>query len=140
MNAPTLADLIRAAGFAQLAMVAAGLIACRKLEWTRQLAVLPPVMRQLFWTYGGYILGANLFFGIFCLAAPGAFLDRSPAASGLCLYLACFWGARLILQFTCFDRRAFGTGLFIRLAEAVLVALVVFLLAAYLLALGAHVT
>lgn len=140
MNAFTLADLIRAAGFAQLAMVGAGFIACRRLEWPRQLAGLAPVMRQLFWTYGGYILGTNLFFGIFCLAAPGAFLDGSPAAVGLCLYLACFWGARLILQFACFDRGAFGTGPYIRLAEAVLVALVVFLLAAYLLALGTNLT
>ena len=51
------------AGVGQLILVVASAVIPRCLDWKGPLAVLPLLMRQLFWTYAAYILGMHLFFG-----------------------------------------------------------------------------
>ncbi len=127
MNQETLTLLIQLAGVAQLAMVGAGTLAPKLLNWSKYLIALPPIIRQMFWTYGGYILATNLFFGILCLAFPETLLEGTAGAMALCWYLLLFWLGRIVIQFTYFDRTALGTGIFMKCAEAGLVLVVLFL-------------
>ena len=46
-------------------------------------------------------------------------------------FIAVYWGARLTLQFTCFDRSAAPPGRFYELAEVALVGLFVYLTLLY---------
>jgi hypothetical protein len=45
------------AGVGQLILVVASAVIPRCLDWKGPLAVLPLLMRQLFWTYAAYISG-----------------------------------------------------------------------------------
>ena len=103
MTAPWRALLV-AAGAGQLVLVAASLAIPRVLRWPEDLARLRPLTRQVFWTYAGYIWATNLSFGLVSAFAPGWLLDRSPLAGAVCGFIAAYWGARLVIQFTYFDR------------------------------------
>lgn len=51
-----LADLIRLAGAGQLCVLVASALVPFRLNWRRDLAGLPRLHRQLYWTYGGYVV------------------------------------------------------------------------------------
>ena len=123
--------LFQLAGLAQLGMVGAGALAPLFLRWKPALQTLPTILRQLFWTYGAYILSTNLFFAVLCLLFPAEFVNRSPLAAALCLYLFLFWLGRLGVQFFYFDRAALGHGIPMRIAEFFLVLLILTLVLIY---------
>jgi hypothetical protein len=50
-----LADLIRVAGAGQLGVLVASALVPVRLNWKRDLAGLPRLHRQMYWTYGGYV-------------------------------------------------------------------------------------
>jgi hypothetical protein len=126
-----LETLIRLAGAGQLALFCASFAIPRVLGWREELRGLRPLTRQLFWTYAGYILCFNLGFGLLSAFAPGWLLDGSPLASAVTLFIAVYWGARLLIQFFYFDRGSMRHGLVMRLGEAALVCLFVFLTLVY---------
>jgi hypothetical protein len=101
-------------------------------------AKLRPLLREMFWTYAGYILCTNLSFGLLSALAPAWLLDGSPLAAAVTGFIAVYWGARLVIQFTYFDRSDAPPGAHVRLAEAGLVTLFVYLTAVYGLALAAN--
>ena len=115
------------AGLGQLVLVLASAVIPRCLDWKRPLGVLPLLMRQLFWTYAGYILGMHLFFGLISTFASDLLLDGSPQAALLCGLMMVWWGVRIGLQFFCFDRGGIPSTRFNKLAEAMLVALFLYL-------------
>jgi hypothetical protein len=94
----TLAHLVRLAGVAQLAVLVASALVPVRLDWKRELAGLTPLHRQMYWTYGGYVVLAIVAFGATCLAVPGEIAARGPLARCLCGYIAAFWGIRCALQ------------------------------------------
>lgn len=96
--------LIIGAGIGQLVLVAAGLCVPHVLDWKRDFHQLKPLNRQLFWTYGGYIVGANIFFALVCLLEPSALLSGSFLAKAFSIYLTLYWVVRMVLNFTYFDR------------------------------------
>jgi hypothetical protein len=51
-----LADAIRMAGVGQLGVLVASVLVPFRLNWTRDLASLPRLHRQMYWTYGGYVV------------------------------------------------------------------------------------
>ena len=123
--------LLIAAGVGQLALAAGSLAIPKVLRWSDDVAKLRPLTRQVFWTYAAYIWTTNLAFGLLSALAPGWLLDGSPLAGAVAGFIAVYWGARVIIQFTYFDRSEAPKGLQFVLAEVALVALFVALTVIY---------
>jgi hypothetical protein len=123
--------LIFCAGVGQIILILASLAIPQVLRWREETAKLRPLMRHLFWTYAGYIWSTNLCFGLVSALGPHWLLDRSPLAAAVTGFMALYWGARLVIQFTFFDRRDVPPGPWPRIAEAGLVSLLVFLTVVY---------
>ena len=119
------------AGLGQLALIVASLAIPRVLNWRDDVAKLRPLTRQVFWTYAGYIWATNLAFGLISTLAPNWLLDASPLAGAVCGFIALYWGARLVIQFTYFDRSDAPAGWHVRCAEAALVGLFIYLTLTY---------
>ena len=93
-----LADLIRVAGAGQWCVLVASALVPVRLNWRRDLAVLPKLHRQMYWTYGGYVVLGIVALGGISLGCAGELAAGSRLARGVCAYGAAFWGARLCLQ------------------------------------------
>lgn len=128
---PPLRSLVLLAGVGQIALVLASLAIPRVLRFAEETAKLRPLLRQMFWTYAGYILCTNLCFGLLSALRPGWLLDGSPLAAAVTGFIALYWTARVVIQFTYFDRSDAPSGAHVRLAEALLVVLFVYLAAVY---------
>jgi hypothetical protein len=135
---PSLRALVFLAGVGQIVLALASLAIPRVLRFEEETAKLRPLLREMFWTYAGYILCTNLSFGLLSALAPGWLLDGSPLAAAVTGYIALYWGARVVIQFAYFDRSDAPPGAHVRLAEAGLVALFVYLTTVYGLALAAN--
>lgn len=107
--------LIRVGGFLQLSVLIASALVPLALDWRATLAPLPRLLRQLFWTYGAYVVMAIVFNGLVCVLAPHelatTFLGRL-----VCGYIAVFWTVRLALQ-AWFDARPFLTNPILRFGD-----------------------
>lgn len=123
--------LIQLAGATQLAVALASLAVPVVLKWREDTARLTPLTRTVFWTYAGYIWGAHLAFAALSLAAPGLLTDGTPLARCVCAFIATWWGARLVLQFTAMDRAARPPGRWAEVAEGLLVLAFVLLTGVY---------
>jgi len=78
-------------------LIASALVPIR-LEWKQRLAELPPLVRQLFWVYGGYVVFTIISLGAISSLYANDLAQRTPLARCFCAYAALFWGARLALQ------------------------------------------
>ena len=119
------------AGVGQLILVAASAVIPSCLNWKGPLSDLPKLIRQLFWTYAGYILGMHLFFGLLSTFGTHLLLDGTPQAAILCALMMLWWTVRIALQFFCFDRKGIPQIRFNVLAEVLLVALFLYLALTY---------
>jgi len=128
------------AGIGQLILVFASAVIPRCLHWKESLATLPTLMRQLFWTYAGYILGMHLFFGLISTFGTHLLLDGTPQAAILCALMMLWWGVRIALQFFCFDRNGIPATRFNFLAEILLVMLFISLTLIYAVGLYLNLT
>jgi len=127
---PDLALLLRLAAAGQLALVAASLAIPRVLGWHADTAKLRPLTRQVFWTYAAYIWCFNLSFGLVSLR-PDWLLDGSPLAAAVTGFIAVYWAGRIGIQFLYFDRGDAPDHPGVRLAEAGLVGLFLYLALVY---------
>src|SRR5262249_31954465 len=123
--------LIIAAGFGQLLLAAGSLAIPRLLKWREELARVRPLTRQVFWTYAGYIWTTNVCFGLVSVFMPDELLAGTKLAAAVCGFITLYWLARVVIQFTYFDRHDAPQGLIFKLAEVALVALFVFLTGVY---------
>jgi hypothetical protein len=82
------------------------------LDWRKNLAVLHPFLRKLFWVYGVFVVMVIIAFAVLTFRHADAMAAREPVARSLCLFIAIFWGARLLVQFAIFDARPFLTNWF----------------------------
>src|SRR4051794_1118833 len=103
-----LPDLIRLAGIGQLCILVASALVPFKLSLKRDLASLPTLHRQLFWTYGGYVVLGIVTLGTISLTCADELAGGSRLARAVCVYGAAFWGVRLCLQ-AVFDSKPFHT-------------------------------
>ena len=131
MDKDTLQIAIILAGVGQLILVLASVAIPHCLEWKKPLGSLPLLLRQLFWTYAGYILGMHLFFGLVSAFGSELLMDSTAQAALLCGLMMIWWGVRIFLQFFCFDRSGIPSTRFNKMAEAMLVALFLFLALTY---------
>jgi len=126
-----IADWIIVAGWGQLAVVLGSLGVPRALNWKGELAPLSPLLRQIFWTYAGYILCTNLAFSLASILASESLSDGSTLAAMVCGFITTYWFARILIQFFYFDRESAPKGLKYTLGEVILGALFVLLTVIY---------
>ena len=127
-----LETLVRLAGAGQLVLVAASAAIPRVLGWREEMAArVRPLTRQVFWTWAGYIWTSHLAFGLLSALGPGLLVNRSPLAALVAAFIATWWSARIVIQFTYFDRSAAPPGALYKLAEPALVTLFVCLASIY---------
>ena len=93
-----LADLIRLAGAGQLSVLIASSLVPLRLNFKRDFASLPALHRQLYWTYGGYVVMGIVALGAISLACADELASGSRLARAVCVYGMLFWGVRLSLQ------------------------------------------
>ena len=94
--------LVILAGLAQIAVALGSLLIPRLLGWKEQTAKLDGLTRQVFWTYAGYTLGTNLFFGVLSTFAAHWLTDGSGLARAVCGFIAAYWGVRILVQFAAY--------------------------------------
>ena len=123
--------LLILAGIGQLALAAGSLAIPRILRWGADTAKLRPLTRQVFWTYAGYIWTTNVAFGLLSVATPYLLLDGGALTRIVAGYIAVYWAARVVIQFTYFDRTDAPPGRLTQLGEIALVGLFVYLTVVY---------
>jgi len=104
--------LLQLAAAVQLLILIASASTPRVLDWRKNLAVLHPFLRKLFWVYGVFVVMVIIAFAVLTFRHANAMAAREPVARSLCLFIAIFWGARLLEQFAIFDARPFLTNWF----------------------------
>ena len=104
--------LLQLAAALQLLILIASASTPRVLDWRKNLAVLHPFLRKLFWVYGVFVVMVIIAFVVLTFRDVDAMAAREPVARSLCLFIAIFWGARLLVQFAIFDARPFLTNWF----------------------------
>jgi hypothetical protein len=134
----SLVHALELAGLGQVVLALASTTFPRILGWPRDLAVLRPMLRRMFWIYAGYIFGCNLAFGLLSFLGARWLVDRTPLAAAVTGFIALYWIARLGLQ-AAFDRADMPAGARYRVAEAALVSLFLYLAGTYALAFAGNV-
>lgn len=131
----TLADLFRAAGVGQLGILVASAQVPSKLNWARDLAGLHRLHRQMYWTYGGYVVLGIVFLGLVSLLCANELASGSRLGAVVCAYGFVFWGARVALQWV-YDLEPFLVARWMRVGYHVLTVAFVSLAALYGVALA----
>jgi hypothetical protein len=130
--------LILTAGLAQIVLVIGSLAIPKILNWHGELTKVRPLIKQIFWTYAGYILGINLSFGLLSVFDSRDLTNGSKLAMIITGFIALYWISRILIQFFYFDRTDFPTGKWNKSGEILLTALFIFLSAVYSLAFYAN--
>jgi len=120
-----LAHLIVIAGVGQLLVLAAALLVPARLDWKATFRPLPRLHRQMYWTYGGYVLMAIAANGLVSVVNASELAGGSVLARSVCLYIALFWGVRLVLQ-AIFDASPYLTTWWLKLGYRTLTVLFAF--------------
>jgi hypothetical protein len=123
--------LLQLAAAVQLLILIASASTPRVLDWRKNLAVLHPFLRKLFWVYGVFIVMVIIAFAALTFRHAGAMAAREPVARSLCLFIAIFWGARLFVQFAIFDPRPFLTNRIYQIGYHALTVIFAFLVLVY---------
>lgn len=100
--------ILRLAGAAQLCILIASALAPLRLNWKKELACLPKLHLQMYWTYGGYIVGCIVAFGLGSLFLADDLAAGTLLARCVCGFVAVFWGVRVGLQ-PVFDAKPYLT-------------------------------
>ena len=90
--------LIFLAGLGQLLVLVASAQVPFRLNWRQLFQSLPKLHRQMYWTYGGYVVLAIVGQGLVSIVFPAELAAGSGLARAVCGYMAVFWGVRLGLQ------------------------------------------
>ena len=130
MTTPLLARLIFIGGLVHLSILVASALVPLRLNWRDDLARLPKLHRQMYWTYGGYTAAAIVAFGCLSVANAAELAGRTGLARGLCAYVSAFWLVRLALQ-AVFDVKPHLTAWWLTAGYALLTVLFAYLAVVY---------
>jgi len=100
---PILTTSIQLAGAVQFIIAAANFFAPAKLRYEENLAKVAPIIRQIFTVHCLYIVLVLIGFGLICLLFPNELCGASSLGKFLCVFMAFFWGIRVIIQFVYYD-------------------------------------
>ena len=123
--------LLQLAAAVQLLILIASALTPRVLDWRKNLAVLHPFLRKLFWVYGVFIVMVIIAFATLTFRHADAMAAREPVARSLCAFITIFWGARLFVQSAIFDPQPFLTNWIYQIGYHALTVLFAFLVLVY---------
>ncbi len=123
--------LLQLAAAVQLLILIASALTPRVLEWRKNLAVIHPFLRKLFWVYGVFIVMVIIAFATLTFRHVDAMAAREPVARSLCAFIAIFWGARLFVQFAIFEPQPFLTNWIYHIGYHALTVIFAFLVLVY---------
>jgi hypothetical protein len=95
--------LVVLAGLAHFGLVAVGSQVPRVFRLREVLAPLGAGTRRLIWTWGAFIVVANVGFGALSLAYAGEIAAGKGLAGGFALFIGLYWLARLGCQYGAFN-------------------------------------
>ncbi len=95
---PTLSTALFLTGIGQPCVLVASALVPLRLDWRSRLESLPPLLRQLFWIYGGYVVLSIISLGLITAINAEELAAGSRLARSFCLFAGLFWGIRLSLQ------------------------------------------
>jgi len=107
--------LIRLGGVLHFGILIASALVPRALDWKRELAKLPPLLRQLIWVHGVFIVVVIIAFGVLSLLHAADLAAGSALARSFCGFVATFWLLRLLTQFFVFDATPYLNSRFLKL-------------------------
>jgi hypothetical protein len=110
-----LSTFIFVGGLLHFGILLASALVPQVLDWKNSLAKLDLLSRQLIWVHGAFIVLVIIGFGLLSVAVPRDLASGSPLARGVCLFIALFWSARLLIQFFVFDAKAYLTNRMLKL-------------------------
>ena len=99
--------LIFVGGILHFGILLASALVPKVLDWKASLEKLDGLFRQLVWVHGAFIVLVIIGFGLLSVVLAGDLASGSPLARGMCLFIALFWAARLVVQFFVFDAKPY---------------------------------
>ncbi len=99
--------LILIGGVLHFGILLASALVPKFLDWRSSLGNLDRLSRQIIWVHGAFIVLVIVGFGLISVLYPAELAGGSPLARGMCVFIAVFWGLRLLVQFFVFDARPF---------------------------------
>lgn len=103
MNALNLEIGLRGAGTILLGLVLANFVAARRWRYAENLAGAEAMVRQIFYVHCAYIVAIIAALAVLCLGWPQLLLEGGMARV-LCAFFGLFWGSRVVVQLTYYDR------------------------------------
>jgi len=103
MNALRLQIGLRVAGLILLGLVLANFVAARRWNYAGNLAGAEPLVRQIFHVHCAYIIAIIAALALLCLGWPRLLME-GMMGKVLCGFFGLFWGSRVLVQLTCYDR------------------------------------
>lgn len=94
-------------GLAHLAILSAGLVMTKVLKWREELPRINELSQHVIWTHAAYVWFTIMFFGLVSVLFSADLSSPSRLGGCLNLFIALFWGARLIIQFFYFDAKPY---------------------------------
>ncbi|MEO5917479.1 MAG: hypothetical protein ABIS50_24840 [Luteolibacter sp.] len=103
MNALQLEFGLRGAGVILLGLVVANFVAAGRFGYARNLAGAEAMVRQIFYVHCAYIVAIIAALAVLCLGWPHLLLEDGMGRV-LCGFFGIFWGSRVVVQLTYYDR------------------------------------
>jgi alginate O-acetyltransferase complex protein AlgI len=102
-----LATMLRIAGILHLGLLVAGSLMPKVLGLRGHLAMLPPLVRQIFWVYYAFIALCLVSFCVITIVFADTLASGTTFARALCAFFALFWTLRLVAGTFVFDLRPY---------------------------------
>ena len=102
-------------GILHFAILTAGALVPKVLNFRSELAKVNAMLRQLVWVYGVFIVFTLISFGVISLANAPALVSGEPLARWFCGFVAVFWTIRLVVQLFVYDPAPYFTNAFYKL-------------------------
>jgi len=99
--------LVFIGGILHFGILLASAMVPKVLDWKASLNKLDGLSRQLVWVHGAFIVLVIIGFGLLSVLFAGELVTGTPLTRGVCLFIALFWAARLIVQFFVFDAKPY---------------------------------
>ena len=102
-------------GILHFAILTAGALVPKVLNFRGELAKVNAMLRQLVWVYGVFIVFTLISFGVISIANSAALVSGAPLARWFCGFVAAFWTIRLVVQLFVYDPSPYFTNAFFKL-------------------------
>jgi hypothetical protein len=123
--------VLKLAGWLQIILSLGSLVIPRLLNWKKELQPVSTIIRQMFWTYAGYILVINFSFGLVSVFGAEELIAGSFLAKCITVFIFLYWLARVMIQFFYFDTKSAPQGGIYKAGEIGLNCLFIFLTLVY---------